>query len=130
MIESVQQVFLWIECLTDHNDLNWRFLLDRLEVYGTVYTTGRRVRHGGILYTVLQDHTAQDSWTPDAAPSLFAKVLIPDPDVIPEWEQPDSTNPYKKGDRVRFNGKVYESLIDNIVWSPSAYPAGWREVSA
>lgn len=97
---------------------------------GTVYTTGRRVRHGGILYTVLQDHTAQDSWTPDAAPSLFAKVLIPDPDVIPEWEQPDSTNPYKKGDRVRFNGKVYESLIDNNVWSPSAYPAGWREVSA
>lgn len=97
---------------------------------GTVYTTGRRVRHGGILYTVLQDHTAQDSWTPDAAPSLFAKVLIPDPNVIPEWEQPDSTNPYKKGDRVRFNGKVYESLIDNNVWSPSAYPAGWREVSA
>ena len=97
---------------------------------GTVYTTGRRVRHGGILYTVLQDHTAQDSWTPDAAPSLFAKVLIPNPDVIPEWEQPDSTNPYKKGDRVRFNGKVYESLIDNNVWSPSAYPAGWREVSA
>ena len=45
-------------------------------------------------------------------------------------EQPDSTNPYKKGDRVRFNGKVYESLIDNNVWSPSAYPAGWREVSA
>ena len=38
MIESVQQVFLWIECLTDHNDLNWRFLLDRLEVYGTVFT--------------------------------------------------------------------------------------------
>lgn len=62
---------------------------------GTVYTTGRRVRHGGILYTVLQDHTAQDSWTPDAAPSLFAKVLIPDPDIIPDWEQPESTNPYK-----------------------------------
>ena len=79
---------------------------------------------------LVEYHTAQDSWTPDAAPSLFAKVLIPDPDVIPEWEQPDSTNPYKKGDRVRFNGKVYESLIDNNVWSPSAYPAGWREVSA
>ena len=37
MIESVQQVFLWIECLTDHNDLNWRFLLDRLEVYSTMF---------------------------------------------------------------------------------------------
>lgn len=96
----------------------------------TAYTAGQKVRYAGILYSVLQAHTSQDGWTPDKAVSLFAKVLIPDPDVIPDWEQPDSTNPYKKGDRVRFNGKVYESLIDNNVWSPSAYPAGWREVSA
>lgn len=96
----------------------------------TAYTAGQKVRYAGILYSVLQAHTSQDDWTPDKAVSLFAKVLIPDPDVIPDWEQPDSTNPYKKGDRVRFNGKVYESLIDNNVWSPSAYPAGWREVSA
>lgn len=96
----------------------------------TAYTAGQKVRYAGILYTVLQAHTSQDGWTPDAAPALFAKVLIPDPDVIPEWEQPDSTNAYMKGDRVRFNGKVYESLIDNNVWSPAAYPAGWQEVAA
>lgn len=96
----------------------------------TAYTAGQKVRYAGILYAVLQAHTSQDGWTPDAAPSLFAKVLIPDPDVIPEWEQPDSTNAYMKGDRVRFNGKVYESLIDNNVWSPAAYPAGWQEVAA
>ena len=93
----------------------------------TVYTTGQRVRHGGILYAVLQDHTAQDSWTPDAAPSLFAKVLIPDPDAIPEWEQPDSTNPYKLGDKVTHNGKTWESIVDNNVWEPGVY--GWQEVS-
>ena len=80
------------------------------------------------LDSVLQDHTSQASWEPGAAPSLFAKVLIPDPDVIPEWEQPDSTNAYKKGDKVRFEGKVYKSLIDNNVWSPSAYPAGWQQI--
>lgn len=94
----------------------------------TDYAAGQKVRHAGILYAVLQAHTSQDGWTPDAAPSLFARVLIPDPDVIPEWEQPDSTNPYMRGDRVRFEGKVYESLIDNNVWSPAAYPAGWQEV--
>jgi len=96
---------------------------------GTAYTAGQKVRYAGILYSVLQAHTSQDDWTPDKAVSLFAKVLIPDPDVIPDWEQPDSTNPYKKGDRVRFEGKIYESLIDNNVWSPSAYPAGWQEVT-
>lgn len=96
---------------------------------GAAYTAGQKVRYAGILYTVLQSHTSQDGWTPDAAPALFAKVLIPDPNVIPDWEQPNSTNPYMKGDRVRFEGKVYESLIDNNVWSPSAYPAGWQEVT-
>ena len=96
----------------------------------TAYTAGQKVRYAGILYAVLQAHTSQDGWEPDAAPSLFARVLIPDPDVIPDWEQPDSTNAYMTGDKVRFDGKVYESLIDNNVWSPAAYPAGWQEVAA
>lgn len=95
---------------------------------GTAYNVGFKVRHGGILYACLQAHTSQAGWEPGVAPSLWAKVLIPDPEVIPDWEQPDSTNAYKKGDKVRFDGKVYESLIDNNVWSPAVYPAGWREV--
>lgn len=95
----------------------------------TDYTAGQKVRYAGILYAVLQSHTSQSGWTPDAAPSLFAKVLIPDPDVIPDWAQPDSTNAYMKGNRVRFEGTVYESLIDNNIWSPSAYPASWQEVT-
>lgn len=92
------------------------------------YPAGARVRHNGLLYKVLTAHTSQPTWTPDAAPSLFAKVLIENPDVIPEWEQPDSTNAYTTGDKVMFDGAVYESLIDNNVWSPAAYPAGWKKV--
>ena len=92
------------------------------------YEAGDRVRYDGVLYSCLQAHTAQPDWTPIAAPSLWAKVLIPDDSVIPEWEQPDSTNPYMKGDKVKYNGVVYESTIDNNVWSPESYPAGWKEV--
>ena len=91
---------------------------------GVDYVTGQRVLHGGVLYKALQDHTSQDDWTPDAAPSLFAKVLIPDDTVIPEWEQPDSTNPYSKGDKVTHNGKTWISDIDNNVWEPGVY--GWK----
>lgn len=83
------------------------------------YEVGERVLHNDILYKVLQKHTSQADWTPDVAPSLFAKVLITDPDVIPEWVQPDSTNPYMKGDKVTHNGKTWESLVDNNVWEPS-----------
>ena len=93
-----------------------------------VYAVGDRVRYDSVLYKCLQAHTAQTTWTPTDAPSLWAKVLIPDPEVIPEWEQPDSTNPYMKGDKVTYKGKTYESLIDNNVWSPEAYPQGWKEV--
>ena len=94
---------------------------------GVDYVTGQRVLHGGVLYKALQDHTSQDDWTPDAAPSLFAKVLIPDAETIPEWEQPDSTNPYSKGDKVTHNGKTWMSDIDNNVWEPGVF--GWTEVS-
>ena len=27
------------------------------------------------------------------------------------------------------NGKVYKSLVDNNVWEPTGYPAGWEEVT-
>ena len=95
---------------------------------GTSYTLGERIRFNGNLWRCLQRHSSQAGWEPGVAPSLWAKVLIPDPEVIPDWEQPDSTNAYMKGDRVRFEGKIFESLIDNNVWSPAAYPAGWTEV--
>ena len=90
------------------------------------YEAGDRVRFQNILYRCLQNHIAQPTWSPIAAPSLWAKVLIPDPEVIPDWEQPDSTNPYQIGDKIRFDGKVYESVIANNIWSPVTYPAGWK----
>lgn len=93
-----------------------------------MYQVGDRVRYQGILYKCLQAHIPQKNWTPLNAVSLWAKVLIPDENVIPEWEQPDSTNPYMTGDKVSFEGKVYESVINNNIWSPAAYPAGWKEI--
>lgn len=96
---------------------------------GQAYTAGQRIKHNSVLYTVLQNHTSQADWQPDVAVSLFAKVLIPDADTVPEWEQPDSTNPYMKGDKVSYEGAVYESLIDNNVWSPSEYPSGWQIIN-
>lgn len=91
------------------------------------YEAGDRVRYHDVLYKCLQAHTAQEAWTPTDAPSLWAKVLIPDSGVIPEWEQPDSTNPYMLGDKVTYNGKTYVSTVDNNVWEPTLY--GWEEVT-
>ena len=95
---------------------------------GVAYVTGERVRYNEILYKVLQDHTSQTTWTPESAPSLFAKVLISDPETIPEWTQPDSTNPYQTGDKVTHNGATWISTIDNNVWEPGVY--GWTKVES
>lgn len=105
--------------------------LEAIDLYpswknNTEYVAGERVRYNGILYRVIQPHTSQSAWTPPDAPSLFAKVLIPDANEIPEWEQPDSTNPYMRNDKVTHNGKTWVSAIDNNVWEPGTY--GWDEV--
>ena len=93
------------------------------------YPVGRYITHNDILYKVLIEHTSQAEWTPDVSPSLFAKVLIdPSGETILDWVQPDSTNAYMTGDKVKFEGHIYESLIDNNIWSPSAYPAAWKLV--
>jgi chitodextrinase len=92
------------------------------------YKVGERVRYNDTLYKCLQAHTAQDDWNPSDAVSLWAEVLIPDPEVIPDWKQPESTNPYMKGDKVKHNDKNWISDIDNNVWEPGVY--GWSEYVA
>lgn len=94
---------------------------------GVNYMAGDRVLFNDTLYKVLLGHASQEDWNPEVAPSLFAKVLIPDENVIPEWEQPGSTNTYKKGDKVTHNGKVWVSVADTNSWEPGVY--GWDEVT-
>ena len=120
-----------VEGLSDEQALQVPLLFEEFDGNGIAYEVGKRIMYNGVLYKVIQAHTSQAEWTPVAAPSLFAKVINETIDgSIPEFEQPGSTNPYMKGDRVIFNGKVYESLIDNNVYSPSDYPAGWKEITS
>ena len=54
----------------------------------------------------------------------------PPAETIPDFVQPTGAHDaYQKGDNVKFEGKVYESLIDSNAYSPSAYPAGWKEIT-
>ncbi len=92
-------------------------------ITGQEYEADVRVRYNGILYKCLQAHTSTESWNPVDAASLWARVLIPDPEVIPEWVQPDSTNAYMTGDKVTHNGSTWISTVDNNVWEPGVY--GW-----
>ena len=94
----------------------------------TLYKVGQYITYKDILYKVLTEHISQENWTPDISPSLFANVLTSLNGTPQEWVQPDSTNAYMIGDKVIYEGVIYESVIDNNIWSPITYPQGWKVV--
>lgn len=93
------------------------------------YTFGDYLEYGERTYKVIQSHTSKKEWTPDVATSLY--VLVPDPriDYAPFVQPTGPHDAYMTGDTTTFDGRKYRSRIDNNVWSPKQYPAGWEEVS-
>jgi len=94
----------------------------------TAYTVGQRIRYQGKLYRCEQAHTSQSDWTPDITPAMWTEVA--EPGEIPVWKQPTGAqDAYMAGDKVYYpdrDGDIYESTIDYNIYSPEAYPDGWR----
>lgn len=65
---------------------------------------------------------------PETGPEPDTEQSADEP-TAPEFKQPTGAHDaYKKGDRVTYNGQVYESTIDNNAYSPDAYPQGWKKI--
>ena len=90
-------------------------------------------RVGNIAYEVIQPHTTQADWRPESTLALY-KVYIPTKteegeEVIPDFKQPTGAHDaYKKGDKVLFEGVIYESLKDGNAHSPAASPTDWKKI--
>ena len=102
---------------------------------GKSYTVGEFVTYGENsvgdpqLYKVVQAHTSQADWTPDATPALYTAIGLDD-GGYPVWSQPTGAHDaYNKGDIVNYNGTLYKSLMDGNIYSPDAYPQGWEVVA-
>lgn len=53
----------------------------------------------------------------------------PAEDEYPEYVQPTGAHDaYHVGDKITYNGKHYECVYEGCVWTPDAYPAGWKEI--
>ena len=101
------------------------------------YKAGDKVKNKDKIYEVIQSHKSQRDWQPDSTPSLYKEYLNlsiknedgTETEVVADFKQPTGGHDaYKKGDKVRFNGKVYVSKIDNNAYSPADYAQGWEEV--
>ena len=115
-----------LDILTDEQAETVTTLFPKWKV-GVDYILGNRVQDEAKLYKCVQAHTSQEGWEPHSTPALWTKVAKDG--EIPDWVQPTGAqDAYNTGDRVRYEGKVYESTVDGNVWSPADYPQGWKLV--
>lgn len=112
------------------DELDENELLDMIDLYESYqvdkqYKEDDIFKYDGKLYKVIQEHTSQNDWIPIDLPALYLNMMPEN--VIPEWVQPTgSHDTYNKGDKVIFEGEVYESIIDGNTWSPKDYLQGWK----
>lgn len=124
--QTRRAITLYARDVSDEQAAQMSSLFDAWGGGGVAYKVGDRVRYDDLLYKCLTDHTSQESWAPDAAPSLW--VRIDDPVIEwPEWRQPAGAHDaYAKGAKVSHNGKHWISDVDANAWEPGVY--GWTEV--
>lgn len=88
-----------------------------------------RIRRNDKLYKVLQPHTTQADWLPENTPALYVEVA-----ALGEYREIKdnmlSTEAFAKDEIGWYQTEtnLYKSLIDNNVWTPETYPAGWEQV--
>lgn len=112
------------------------------------YMTGDCCTDGGKVWRSTINNNV---WAPTAYPQGWEEVTdtdapapgpVPEPEPgegetgdgeedIPAFVQPTGAHDaYQTGDRVTYNGHIYESTMDGNVWAPDAYPQGWIDLGA
>ena len=95
--------------------------------YPVNYKTGQIRRYKGNLYKCVKDHTSQEDWAPDTAPSLWSLTADPS-EEWPEWIAPiGAHDAYPLGAKVSHKEKHWTSTVANNVWEPGVY--GWEEAT-
>lgn len=97
-------------------------MLDRPAGFVCKSTAGRVVR---LIQNYDSDIYTQE---PEELPAQWGFVWSDDPAKAKPFIAM-STSPYMAGNCCTENGITYRSTIDNNVWAPSAYPAGWEVVA-
>ena len=114
----------WADASGRHEGDEWRQPVGAFDAY----PQGAVVAHNGKMW---ESTTPANVWEPGV--SGWREQASIDPDTgeqtAPEWRQPvGGHDAYRKGDRVTWKGSVWESVIDGNVWTPDAYPQGWRKI--
>ena len=111
--------------LSDEAALFMSTIFPVLNKNGMLIKAGARINWNGTLKRATVDLWDLEENNPDNAPALWEDVAYSgDVRVIPEVIT--VTSAFSKGELGKWNGVIYESLIDANVWTPAQYPAGWQ----
>ena len=93
---------------------------------GSLVTAGTRVNWKGKLKRAAVDLWDTEQNTPDAAPTLWEDIQYREGvRIIPEVITAGLA--FAKDELGYWGDDLYKSKIDNNVWTPPAYPAGWEK---
>lgn len=96
---------------------------------GRAYAADARVRSADKLWKCLQAHTSQKGWEPENTAALWVEIAAPG-----EYREIKdgmlSTEAFALGEIGwwQTEDNLYKSLIDNNVYTPESYAAGWEKV--
>lgn len=94
---------------------------------GSLVSAGTRVNWGGRLKRAAVDLWDTAENTPAAAPALWEDIQYREGiRIIPETITAGLA--FAKDELGYWGEEIYKSLVDNNVWTPDAYPAGWELV--
>ena len=102
-------------------------LFPTLKEDGSLIKVGTRINWNGTLKRAAVDLWDTVDNNPDNAPTLWEDLNYREGyRTIPEVITVGTA--FSKGERGWWMDDLYESAIDNNVWTPAAYPAGWKLV--
>lgn len=100
-------------------------LFSKLNENGDLIKAGTRINWNGVLKRASVDLWDTKENNPTNTPSLWEDISYKDGiRIIPEVITVGTA--FSKNELGWWKDSMYESLIDNNVWTPDAYPSGWR----
>lgn len=120
-----KNILLSSESLDDKTASITPELFNKLNENGELIKVGTRINWNGYLKRASVDLWDTIENNPNNAPQLWEDILYKNGiRIIPETI---TTGTMFMKDELGYWGEdLYKSLIDNNVWTPTAYPAGWE----
>lgn len=97
--------------------------LDTWNGFKFPYRKGERFKYKGKPYEAIIDHVSQTNKSPDKEIALYKEITKENKPTYLEWEKGKE---YNKGDKVIYQGSVYECTWDKNTREPTGL--GWKKI--